>query len=99
LSKHKLNGWSLSIPSLEEQIDRAADVAFSGSFERSANSMVYWIGVVGPHWRYGVKNDGQELNPLIDWHDTTHDQDSYNDFQGLTALIEDMLRYDSFLQW
>jgi hypothetical protein len=77
--------WDAGIPSLEGQINRVADAAFSGS----AISMVYWIAVIGPHWRYGAKDDGQALRPLIDWHDTTDDQASYDDLQYLTALIAD----------
>jgi len=48
---------------------------------------VYWIAAIGPHWRYGERDDGQELVPLIDWHDTTHDAASYADLQQLVALV------------
>jgi hypothetical protein len=39
---------------------------------------LYWIAVIGPHWRYGGKDDdGQpKLSKLIPWHDTTHDDAS-----------------------
>lgn len=81
--------WKAGIPLLETEINRQADIAFSRTFSRS-NSKVYWIGVLGPHWQYGVKDNGQELKPLIAWHDTTHDASSYDDFTCLAALIEDM---------
>jgi hypothetical protein len=52
---------------------------------------VYWIGVIGPHWRYGVKDDdGQDPIPLIAWHGVTDDQTSYTDLQTLVALVADM---------
>jgi hypothetical protein len=83
--------WQAGIPLLEAEINRQADIAFHGGVGGPAISMVYWIGVLGPHWRYGVKEDsGQELRPLIAWHDTTHDQASYDDFQHLVALLADM---------
>ena len=46
--------------------------------------------LTGPHWQYGVKDEGQELKPLIAWHDTTHDKASCDDFKDLVALITDM---------
>jgi hypothetical protein len=76
--------WEAGIPSLERQIKRQTDTAFSGT----AVSQVYWIGVIGPRWRYGVKEDDrQDPRPLINWHDITHDQASYTDLQALVALI------------
>src|ERR1700677_630917 len=83
--------WQAGIPLLETEINRQADIAFSGGVHGPCHgpafSKLYWIGVLGPHWRYGVKEDnGQELRPLIAWHDTTHDQASYDDFQHLAAL-------------
>jgi hypothetical protein len=79
--------WEAGIPSLERQIKRQTDAAFSGT----AVSQVYWIGVIGPHWRYGIKeDDGQDPRPLINWHDITHDQASYTDLQALVALIAAM---------
>ena len=79
--------WPGSIPDLQDQISAQADAAF----DNDAVSEVYWIGVVGPHWQYGIKkDDGQAVKPLIAWHHTTHDEASYNDFLCLTALIENM---------
>ena len=76
--------WEAGIPSLERQIKRQTGAAFSGT----AVSPVYWIGVIGPHWRYGIKEgDGQDPRPLIAWHDTTHDHASYTDLQALVALV------------
>ncbi|KAF7785101.1 hypothetical protein Agabi119p4_1266 [Agaricus bisporus var. burnettii] len=76
--------WEAGIPALERQILRQTDASFSGT----AVSQVYWIGVIGPHWRYGIKeDDGQDAVPLIDWHHVTHDQDSYNNLQNLATLV------------
>ncbi|KAH9066235.1 hypothetical protein EDB87DRAFT_1573849 [Lactarius vividus] len=77
---------------LEEQINSHIDAAFRG--ERSpgtAISKVYWITTIGPRWRYGIKEDGEQgLRPLIAWHETTHDQASYGNFQALTSLVVDL---------
>jgi len=79
--------WPAGVPSLERQLNRQTDTAFSGT----AVSRVYWIGVIGPHWRYGVKeDDGQDPIPLIAWHDVTDDQASYTDLQTLVALVAAM---------
>ena len=84
--------WQAGIPSLETEINRLIDAAFSGeTIGGTAISKVYWIGVIGPHWRFGVKEDnGQRATPLIDWHDTTHDEASFDDFQYLAALVGKM---------
>ena len=84
--------WQAGIPSLETEINRLIDAAFSGeTIGGTAISKVYWIGVIGPHWRFGVKEDnGQRATPLIDWHDTTHDEASFDDFQHLAALVGKM---------
>lgn len=76
--------WRTGIPALERQLTGQIDAAFANtSFKK-----VYWIGAIGPHWRYGVKDDeGQGPVPLIDWHDTTHDQGSFGDLQVLTGLV------------
>ena len=31
------------------------------------------------------------MKPLIDWHETIHDEASYDDFQRLVALIADLV--------
>ena len=86
--------WQVGVPFLEAEINRRADAAFSrragGTVRGVAISKLYWIGAIGPHWQYGVKDEGQELKPLIAWHDTTHDKASCDDFKDLVALITDM---------
>ncbi|PBK66489.1 hypothetical protein ARMSODRAFT_1021295 [Armillaria solidipes] len=79
--------WEAGIPVLQRQIDRQTDAAFAGTaFEK-----VYWIGTIGPHWRYGIKeDDGRDPRPLINWHHITHDQVSFDDLQILTRLIGEM---------
>jgi len=57
----------------------------------NAREGVYWIGVIGPHWRYGVMVDGEEdPTPLIPWHHVTHDDASYQDFEQLQTLVNHM---------
>jgi len=60
----------------------------NSAFSHAARRKLYWIGVIGPHWRYGSKeDDGQlELSPLIPWHHTTHDDASFDDLQTLAGL-------------
>ncbi|KAF8338465.1 hypothetical protein F5887DRAFT_1077804 [Amanita rubescens] len=67
--------WEDGIPALERQLNRQTDAAFYGT----AHSNVYWIGAIGPHWKYGEKLDEQDVQALVDWHDTTHDQASFDD--------------------
>jgi hypothetical protein len=72
------------IPVPERELNRQIDTAFAGT----ARSKVYWIESIGPHWRYGEKeDDGRDVQPLVAWHDTTHDQASFDDFQTLTDLV------------
>ncbi|KAH9165811.1 hypothetical protein EDB89DRAFT_2007376 [Lactarius sanguifluus] len=80
------------IETLERQINRHADAAFRGTELGTAISKVYWITTIGPRWRFGVKEDGQELRPLIALHETTHDQASFDDFQILTSLVRDLVK-------
>ncbi|KAJ6590376.1 hypothetical protein B0H10DRAFT_1961061 [Mycena sp. CBHHK59/15] len=76
--------WPRGIPALDRQVSRHTDAAFAGT----AHSKVYWIGALGPHWRYGINEDGgQPPVPLIPWHDVTHDDASYADFQKLVSLV------------
>ncbi|KAH9007826.1 hypothetical protein EDB84DRAFT_1447294 [Lactarius hengduanensis] len=83
--------WQAGIPSLEGQLNRQIDTALHGTEPGTAVSKVYWITTIGPHWRYSVReDDGQGLRPLIAWHETLHDQASYDDLQGLTTLIADV---------
>jgi len=79
--------WPSGIQRLQDQINDQCDSAFVGA----AHTKIYWIGTIGPHWRYGEKSDnGQAPIPLINWHDTIHDQASLNDLQVLADLIHDM---------
>ena len=84
--------WRACVPSLEEGINRLTDDALSGTLSDRATSKVFWIGTIGHHWRYGVKEDnGREMKPLIDWHETIHDEASFDDFQRLVALVADIV--------
>jgi len=75
---------SAGIEALQRQLNRQTDAAFAGT----AHTKLYWIGTIGPHWRYGEREDnGQDLRPLIDWHHTTHDPASYHDFRVLVDLV------------
>jgi len=75
---------SAGIEALQRQLNRQTDASFAGT----AHTKLYWIGTIGPHWRYGEReDDGQDLRPLIDWHHTTHDQASYNDLRALVDLV------------
>ncbi len=75
--------WEDGIPALERQLKRQTDAAFTGT----AYPKVYWIGAIGPHWKYGERIDGQDVRVLVDWHDTTHDQASFDDLQTLSHLV------------
>ena len=79
--------WPNGIGSLERQIDRQIDASFAGT----AHTKVYWISTIGPHWKYGYKDDdGQDPVPLIEWHETTHDDDSYQDLTELARLVKEL---------
>ena len=67
--------WQSGIGALERQLGRQTDAAFAGT----AHTKVYWIGTIGPHWRR--KTTGQDSQPLIDLHHTTHDQALFDDLQ------------------
>jgi hypothetical protein len=69
--------WPDGIERLFLQICKQANSAFS----QTARGKLYWIAVIGPHWRYGSKeHDGQlESSPLIPWHHETHDDASFAD--------------------
>jgi hypothetical protein len=85
----KMRHWQAGIPGQEEDIEGLTDATFKGSLSEYANarSKVYWISVIGSHWRYGV-SDGQDSSPLIDWHTRVDDEDSYKDLQELADLVE-----------
>jgi hypothetical protein len=66
------------------QIRLQTNVAFAGT----AAEKFYWIGTIGPHWRYGEKeDDGLDPRPLIAWHDVTHSNGSYRDLKHLADLV------------
>ena len=75
--------WESEIPVFERQLNRQTDAAFAGT----AHTKVYWIGTIGPHWRYGEKEEGQDVQTLIGWHHTAHDQASFDDLQALPRLL------------
>ncbi|KAF8261475.1 hypothetical protein EI94DRAFT_797818 [Lactarius quietus] len=83
--------WRAGVPLLETEINRQTVASFSGTISGPAISTVYWMGVIGPHWRYGVKEENErDARPLTAWHDTAHDQASYDAFQHLTTLVAKM---------
>ena len=43
------------------QIDLQANTAFASA----AVGEAYWIGIIGPHWRYDEKEDDQGPRPLM----------------------------------
>ncbi|KAH9047546.1 hypothetical protein EDB84DRAFT_1434782 [Lactarius hengduanensis] len=79
------------IETLERQMNRHVDAAFRGTELGTAISEVYWITSIGPRWRFGVKEDDRQgLRPLTAWHETTHGQASFDDFQSLTSLVAEL---------
>jgi len=82
------SNWQGGIPAQEACLKHLINAAFTGNIFSRARSKVYWISVIGPHWRYGYRDDdGEDLRPLIEWHHTTHDQDLYQDLAGLVAAL------------
>jgi hypothetical protein len=80
--------WEWGIPALQRQLNRHTDGAFFAAFSGTAQSKIYWIETIGPHWRYGEKEyEGQDARLLIDWHHTTHDEASFDDLQTLRSLV------------
>jgi hypothetical protein len=76
--------WELGDGALMRQIRIQTDLAFAGT----ATKKVYWIGIIGPHWKYGeMEYEGQDLRPMIEWHDVTHDEASYRDLVRLVDLV------------
>ena len=79
--------WESGKDVLMRRIKLQTDAAFFGT----AVGKVYWIGTIGPHWRYGEKeDDGQDPRPLIQWHDVTHNEASYRDLVDLSNLVADL---------
>lgn len=79
--------WQAGISEQEKEIKGLTDAGLS-EYANALNARfkVYWISVIGSHWRYGV-HDGQNSRPLIDWH-TIDDEDSFKDLQELAELVE-----------
>jgi hypothetical protein len=77
--------WRSGISALEKQMKAQAENAFS----RTAEETLYYIMVIGPHWMYGKACwDGEDdLIPLGDWHDVTHDEKSYIDLRKVAELV------------
>jgi hypothetical protein len=76
--------WESGKDALMQRIKLQTEWAFA----RRATERVYWVVEIGPHWRYGIKeDDGQDLRPLIPWHDVTHDDASYDDLMRLANLV------------
>ena len=49
--------WQSRIQAIQLQLDRQTDTAFAGT----AHTKLYWMGTIGPHWRYGEREDkGQD---------------------------------------
>ena len=63
--------WPANIPEQEVQIKHHTDKAFAGSEVSRAR---YWICVIGPHWRYGFKDDDAQFPTKIFriWLDSLH---------------------------
>ena len=75
--------WQSGTQTLQRKLNQQTDASFPGT----AHTKLYWIGAIGPYWRYGERDYEQDLIPLIDWHHTTHDQASFNDLRDLVDLV------------
>jgi len=79
--------WPNSIDRFFRQLNRQVNFVFADS----ARDKLYWIAALGPHWVYGMKDEldggSRGLTPLIEWHDTIHDDSSFADLQTLAALV------------
>jgi hypothetical protein len=80
----QIKNWDQGKEDLIEQIGRWTDIEFLGTTAHR----LYWVGVVGPQWIYGEKeDDGRYPKPLIGWHGVTHDDASYQDLLQLVDLV------------
>ncbi|KAK2465586.1 hypothetical protein APHAL10511_002478 [Amanita phalloides] len=71
-----------------DHIMRRIDLDTGYEFSKTAFNKLYWIAAIGPHWRYGVREEGERrAGPLIDWHDSVHDAASFTEFQALATLV------------
>jgi hypothetical protein len=82
--------WDHGKEVILQQLRRETDAVFSverSSMSGIANQKVYWIGAIGPHWVYGEKEHGQDVRPLIEWHDSIFDEPSHSEFLRLVELV------------
>ena len=82
--------WDHGKEVILQQLRRETDAVFS--VERSpalgiARQNLYWIGAIGPHWVYGERGHGQDVRPLIEWHDNIFDDPSYHELLRLVELV------------
>ena len=71
-----------------DHIMHRIDLDTGCEFSKTAFDKLYWIAAIGPHWRYGVREeDERRVGPLIDWHHSVHDAASFTDFQALATLV------------
>lgn len=76
--------WNTGINDQQNQITDQIDLAFASD----AHMMVYWIGVIRPHWHYGVKKgDDWDTVPLIGWYHMMHDQQWFSRQFPIKSLL------------
>ena len=78
--------WDHGKELLLEQVGHRMDLALN---PRTAGKW-FWLGSIGPHWVYGEQEYGQEVKPLIEWHDTTYDDSSCRDRDQLVELVRSL---------
>ena len=79
--------WPNKISALEDQLLKQICVTLADN----AKDLVYYIMAIGPHWRYGVKYDnGQQLQHLIEWRNTIHDESSFKELIKLSEKVYDI---------
>jgi hypothetical protein len=67
------------------QLNEDAEESF-----QSAWAPLYWIAAIGSEWRFGYRlDDGPRLRlePLIDWHESLHDEEAQKHFKELVDLV------------
>jgi hypothetical protein len=77
-------GSAAAYDRLMEQISRQADAAFNDK----ARERVFWIATIGPHWKFGHKDDnGQNPISIGGWQHTIHGAASYRKLMQLKAHV------------
>jgi hypothetical protein len=74
----------------KDSLMRHIRIQTDAAFADTEVGKVYWIGVIGPHWRYGETEKGyggQDPRPLIAWHNVTQSDASYDDLMRLADLV------------